>query len=463
MALPVPAAPALPFDKIYEGICSNCLSVCHARHLRQDEEFARLRWRSHQIFYIHFWAQNTLGIQISHGSLQRAFKCSQSTVRAALQNGFDEPKQRGRHLAVDAESEADILAHIQRNYEKNMPTTRTDIRNYCSLKFNKKMTKGWVDSFIGRHLTELIETTSTPQEEPRLQVPRIFLDETIQAMKEAVHLRPADLVFNLDEVGISDWEDRKSKRVVVPITAEGQTVHHGVSRSLKHLSIVTCISAGGQCLTPYMVTSQASQPVRHRLSATGLQIGTHLILQQRNKPYINSELFVDYIRRVFLPYLSNLRRRPELADEEAVLLMDNCPAHVTQEVLDLLTEARVRVVTFAPHTTNIFQALDLTLFGVLKRHGQYQLPFNNENRTADFIFKTYKDFRLTMIDTNIWGAFRGIGLSFHDIDDVRRVLFDEITLRESRGFKELWMIDYPPDKLSLRRRNAKFGWINKQD
>jgi hypothetical protein len=68
-----------------------------------------------------------------------------------------------------------------------------------------------------------------------------------------------------------------------------------------------------------------------------------------------------------------------------------------------------------------------------------------------------------MIDTNIWGAFRGIGLSFHDIDDVRRVLFEEINLRESRGFKELWMIDYPPDKLSLRRRNATFGWINKQD
>jgi hypothetical protein len=251
------------------------------------------------------------------------------------------------------------------------------------------------------------------QEEPRLQVPRIFLDVTRQAMKDAVHLRPADLIFNLDEVGISEWEDRKSKRVVVPMTANGQTVHHAVSRDLKHLSIVTCISAGGQCLPPYMVTSQASQPVCRCLSATGLRIGTHLILQQRNQAYINSELFLDYLGRVFLPYLSDPCRRPELADEEAILLMDNCPAHVTREVLDLLTEARVRVVTFAPHTTSSFHVLDLTLFGVFKRHGQYHLPFETENRTADFIVKTYKDFRLTMIDTNIWGAFRAIGvLSF---------------------------------------------------
>lgn len=463
MAVPVHGAPAIPLDDLWEGLCSNCLSVCHARHLREDEQFAQLRWRSHQIFYIYTWASEQLGIQISRGSLRRAFNCSQSTVSAALQNGFDEPKPRGRHLAINAESEADILAWIQRNYEKNMPTTRTDIRHYCSTKFNKKITKGWVDSFIGRHLTELIETTSTPQEEPRLQVPRIFLDETIKAMKEAVQMRPSDLVFNLDEVGISDWEDRKSKRVVVPITAQDQTVHHAVSRNLKHLSIITCVSAGGQCLTPYMVTSQASIPVQDCLSATGLQIGKHLFLQQRRKPYINSQLFVDYIRHVFLPTLSILRQRPDLADEDAVLLMDNCPAHVTHEVLDLLTAARVRVVTFAPHTTNIFQLLDTTLFGLFKRQREYLLPFDTENRTAKFIFKTYKDFRSTMIDTNIWGAFRGIGLTFHNIEGTQRVLFNEITLRESPGFQELWRINYPPEQLSVRRRNAKFGWINKPE
>jgi hypothetical protein len=74
-----------------------------------------------------------------------------------------------------------------------------------------KMCKGPVDFFLASDQTELIEPTSTPQEEPRLQVPRIFLDETISAMNETVHLRPSASVFNLDEVGISQWEDRKSK------------------------------------------------------------------------------------------------------------------------------------------------------------------------------------------------------------------------------------------------------------
>jgi predicted LPLAT superfamily acyltransferase len=106
-------------------------------------------------------------------------------------------------LAGDAKSEAEVLAWIQQDDEKRKPTTRSEIRHCRSMKFNKKMTKGCGDSFIGRHLTELIETTMTPKEEPRAEIPRIFLDETRQAMKEAVHLRPPDLVFNLDEVKIS--------------------------------------------------------------------------------------------------------------------------------------------------------------------------------------------------------------------------------------------------------------------
>jgi hypothetical protein len=56
-------------------------------------------------------------------------------------------------------------------------------------------------------------------------------------------------------------------------------------------------------------------------------------------------------------------------EEDAVLFMDNCSPHLTPVVIDLLSNARVRIVTFAPHTTQIFQVLDLVLFGVLKRRG----------------------------------------------------------------------------------------------
>jgi hypothetical protein len=47
-----------------------------------------------------------------------------------LRNGFDQQKSREHHLAVDAESDANILAWIKKQAEKNAAVTRTDIRHY---------------------------------------------------------------------------------------------------------------------------------------------------------------------------------------------------------------------------------------------------------------------------------------------------------------------------------------------
>jgi hypothetical protein len=61
-----------------------------------------------------------------------------------------------------------------------------------------------------------------------------------------------------------------------------------------------------------------------------------------------------------------------IAEEDAAQLMENCSPHLAPVVLDLLSNVPVRIVTFVPHTTQIFQVLDLNLFGVLKRRVQYQ-------------------------------------------------------------------------------------------
>jgi hypothetical protein len=72
-----------------------------------------------------------------------------------------------------------------------------------------------------------------------------------------------------------------------------------------------------------------------------MQIGKHLILKQRAKPYVNADLFENYVRTVFPPYLAITRIMQNVRNEEAVLLMDNCSPHLTPVVADLLSEARV--------------------------------------------------------------------------------------------------------------------------
>jgi hypothetical protein len=215
--------------------------------------------------------------EISIGFLMCAFNCSPSAFHCALAHGFSPPKSRGRHLGVDPDSDANIFPWIKKQTDTNAAVTRNDIKNYCDEVGRLQVSRGWVHSFILPHDAELTEKKSSPQEEPRLQVPRIFLEETIGSMHETLQRCPADFVFNLDEVGISDWKDRKPKKVVVPITISAHNIHHRISRNLKHIAILTCISAGGACLTPYVVTSQDSAALHRALKTTGMQIGKHLI------------------------------------------------------------------------------------------------------------------------------------------------------------------------------------------
>jgi hypothetical protein len=62
-------------------------------------------------------------------------------------------------------------------------------------------------------------------------------------------------------------------------------------------------------------------------------------------------------------------------------------------VIGILIETQVRVITFAPHATQMFRLLDLTLFGVLKHQPRYDLPFDDDTATVKFIMKVYRDFK----------------------------------------------------------------------
>jgi hypothetical protein len=176
--------------------------------------------------------------------------------------------------------------------------------------------------------------------------------------------------------------------------------------------VIACLSAAGESLTLYLITSQVPKSVQERLKKEGVRFSTDFVSRSNPSPSINAEIFLEYIRTVFLPNLAELRTLDAFTEETGVLVMDNCPSHVTDDIIGLLTEARVRFITFAPHTTQIFQVLDVTLFGVLKRRLGYKLPFEDEKETVRFRMKVYHDFKETKVESNIWRAFGAIGFEF---------------------------------------------------
>jgi hypothetical protein len=76
----------------------------------------------------------------------------------------------------------------------------------------------------------------------------------------------------------------------------------------------------------------------------GVRFDIDFILKSRAKPYVNAEMFAGHIRTVPIPNLNKLRTLGEFAQEEVILLMDNCPSHAAEPVFAVSGDARVRVI-----------------------------------------------------------------------------------------------------------------------
>jgi hypothetical protein len=59
----------------------------------------------------------------------------------------------------------------------------------------------------------------------------------------------------MHRIGTSEWEDLVEKKVIVPSAMGEQKIFHGIHCGFKHISVVTCISAGGGHTVPFLVSS----------------------------------------------------------------------------------------------------------------------------------------------------------------------------------------------------------------
>jgi hypothetical protein len=171
MASSTPPAPAIPHEELLQALQQHYFSERVARALQREPDFEGLLYRAHQICFVAHFARETLGQELSVNQLARAFGCHLNRIKAALANGFEEAKTRGRHMVFDGNSEADILTWIEAEAKKSKPVTRTELRHYCKAKYTRSVSKRWVDSFILCHEADLTDRKSTPQEEVRLEVP----------------------------------------------------------------------------------------------------------------------------------------------------------------------------------------------------------------------------------------------------------------------------------------------------
>jgi hypothetical protein len=137
-----PAAPAILHEKLLPSLQQYCFNERMVRAFQREPGFDQLQYQSHQIYFLQNFAQREGNQALSIMQLSRAFRCQPIRVKAALDNRLEAPKVRGRHMAIDENSKAEILEWIDAQAEKCNPVTRTDIRHYCEVKCFISISRG---------------------------------------------------------------------------------------------------------------------------------------------------------------------------------------------------------------------------------------------------------------------------------------------------------------------------------
>jgi hypothetical protein len=128
-------------------------------------------------------------------AVARAFEISHTIMARAELRGYDDPPSRGLHRELCAHGEHELVEWLANKAANHRAVNRTELLHECTERFGKNITRGWCDSFLARHAHDLFETKSIPQENPRLEVPRVFLETAVDASRDHVHSACVELVF----------------------------------------------------------------------------------------------------------------------------------------------------------------------------------------------------------------------------------------------------------------------------
>jgi hypothetical protein len=199
-------SPTLAIDStpLLSNIVLYCLSQGQAADLALDDQFMNARYREHQIVRLFEFASTQLHIEPSVRPVARAFEVNHTVLVRAELRSYDDPPARGRHREPSADCEPELIVWLANRAENQKAVNRTELLHECTEPFGKGITRGWIDSFITGHAHQLFETKSIPQENTRLEVPRVFLEAAIDGFRDHVHNGCAELVFDLDEIGGSE-------------------------------------------------------------------------------------------------------------------------------------------------------------------------------------------------------------------------------------------------------------------
>jgi hypothetical protein len=175
------------------------------------------------------------------------------------------------------------------------------------------------------------------------------------------------------------------------------------------------------------------------------------MIEIREPAYATAKIVGRYVETVFFPAVVANRKLPGCRNKSVISFCDNCACDCSEDMLIEFARHGVLVLSYPPDPSNLFQVLDLRLFGRLKSAKKYLPRSDWEPASIHHIIRIFKADETVTTRTMVRSCWEKAGFEYAKMGEGFHRLANDRKIRESTDFLEIWRINYPLEDLSFGR------------
>lgn len=343
------------------------------------------------------------------------------------------PLAPGCPTRLTAEEEKNIIKVLIAAGEYGSPLTLLDLRivvhkyliqNGRTAVFNDKLPgKKWSYSFIKRYKNQLSQRTTQNIKRSRAEKTTDEMVNYFNNLERSLDGIPKENILNYDETNLSDNPGSQKCLFRRGVKYPERVLNYTKGA----ISVMFAITAGGECLPPYIVYKAEHLYEQWRVN------GPKGARYNRSKSgWFDSTVFEDWFEMIILPWAKE-KIGPK------ILIGDNLASHINHRIIAMCEANDIRFVFLPPNSSHITQPLDVCYFGPLKKLWRANLldyktknpreATINKSHFPDLLKRLMQD--LNQKTSNILSAFKSTGIHPLNPDKVINKLPDSIPRQES--------------------------------
>lgn len=274
---------------------------------------------------------------------------------------------------------------------------------------NNKPGEGWYRLFLKRNpeivsrTAEAVTAASANVSEENIRKWFIQIEEILQENQWMEILEHPSRIFNGDETNFQLCP-KNSKVLSEKGNKNVYEIDHAQAKTC--LTVMFTFSANGKTTPPMVI-----YPLKRMSADIRASVPSHWGLGLSDNGWMNSELFLQYIQNIFLPYLTENE-----IPLPVILFLDGHKSHMNYDLSELCKQKGIILIALYPNSTRILQPADVSAFKPLKtawKRGVLEWRRNNLTKTltkVDFGPVLALTLEKHLKESTVKNGFRACGL-----------------------------------------------------